>query len=396
MTSRWKGWAGRIALWAYALGVAGFYAVVARRSGVAGDAGAHAMPGADGQVGMDALPFVSIVVPARDEERNIRDCVLSLLRQEYPRFEVIVVDDGSTDATPDILRQLERDPAAQGRLRALRVAELPEGWAGKPHALHTGALAAQGEWLLFTDADTRHAPDALNHAVGIALARGLDLLSYGTMQDLPDFWGRVLMPMAYMGISMQYPVDRVNDPKSRLAIANGQYILIRRMTYDAIGGYARPELRATVLDDRDLAFAVKRHGGRMALVDGRRYVRTRMYRGLREHVDGWSKNAYVGSRGGALFYLAMIVGLPLACVVPFLLPLAGLAHRDKGEVAAGTVAVASILAYRDWLDRQMDIPRRYAWTHPLAALVFAGILARSLWWKVSGRGVRWRGRTIRV
>ncbi len=391
-----KGRAGKALVWAYALGIVGFYTVVARRSGVGVDANVDGATSTEDELAL-SLPFVSIIVPARNEERNIRECVVSLLEQDYANYEVIVVDDSSTDATPVLLHALQQDERIAGNpLRVLRVAELPEGWAGKPHALHCGAEIAKGEWLLFTDADTRHTPDALSHAMRAARARGLDLLSYGTMQELPDFWGRVLMPMAYMGISMQYPVNRVNDSKSDLAIANGQYILIRRRTYDEIGGYARAELRATVLDDRDLALTVKRHGGRMALVDGRRYVRTRMYQGLAEHLDGWSKNAYAGSRGGVLFYLAMILGLPAACVLPFILPLLGLARRDKSIAAAGVLSATAALSYRAWLNRQMGVPVRYAWTHPLAALVFAAILARSFWWKVSGRGVRWRGRFIRV
>jgi chlorobactene glucosyltransferase len=386
---------GKVSLWTYGLGVAGFYTALFWRTGVVGrndKATAHTATG-----GSDAaLPPVTIVVPARNEERNIRGCVTSLLAQDYPRFDVLVVDDASTDATPAILADLQLSHPNDVHLRVERVRELPEGWAGKPHALHVGSGAATGEWLLFTDADTRHAPEALRTAVAIATERGLDLLSYGTRQDLPDFWGRVLMPMAYMGISMMYAPDTVNDPKSAVAIANGQFILIRKATYDALGGYAAPSLRATVVDDRDLAVAVKRATGKLAMVDGRDLVRTRMYHGLREHFDGWSKNAYVGSRGGPLFYLAMIAGLPLATIGPFALFLHGLAHRNRTATATGALSTAALLAYRVRLDDELGVPRRYALTHPLAGIVFSGILVRSLWRKLSGRGVVWRGRTIRV
>src|SRR5260221_2246278 len=197
---------------------------------------------------------------------------------------------------------------------------------------------ADGEWLLFTDADTRHEPGALRLAVARALADSDDLLSLGATEEVPDFWGRVLMPLAYMGIAMQYPPRKVNDPKRPVAIANGQYILLRRAMYRRIGGYAHPALRATVLDDRDLAAAVKRAGGRLELVDGRALVRTRMYHGLREHWEGWSKNAYAGSRGGGLFYLLMIACLPLICVVPFVLPLVALLARRPRVMLAGSGA----------------------------------------------------------
>jgi chlorobactene glucosyltransferase len=386
---------GKLALWGYGLGVAGFYTALFWRTGVVGqdDKASAATPASGAEA---ALPPVTIIVPARNEERNIRECVASLLAQDYPRFEVVVVDDASTDATPAILADLQHSRPNGDRLRVEHVRELPEGWAGKPHALHVGAGAATGEWLLFTDADTRHAPEALRTAVAIAQDRDLDLLSYGTRQELPDFWGRVLMPMAYMGISMMYAPDAVNDPKSSVAIANGQFILIRRATYEALGGYAAPSLRATVVDDRDLAVAVKRATGKLAMVDGRHLVRTRMYHGLREHFDGWSKNAYVGSRGGPLFYLAMIAGLPLATLGPFALLLHGLWYRNRTATASGALATAALLAYRVKLDEELGVPRRYAITHPLAGAVFSGILLRSLWRKLSGRGVTWRGRTIRV
>ncbi len=387
---------GRLLLWLYGLGVAAFYAALFWRTGVVGtreEPTAARTPPSDAD---DALPPVSIIVPARNEERNIRDCVTSLLAQDYPRFEVVVVDDASSDATPAILAELQRSLPHGAALRVERIAELPEGWAGKPHALHVGASAATGEWLLFTDADTRHDSKALRTAVAIATERGLDLLSFGTRQDLPDFWGRVLMPLAYMGISMMYAPGAVNNPESPVAIANGQFILIRKAAYDALGGYAAPSLRATVVDDRDLAVAVKRATGKLAMVDGRDFVRTRMYHGLREHVDGWSKNAYVGSRGGPLFYLAMIAGLPLATIGPFALLFHGLWHHNRTATATGAVSTAALLAYRVKLDDELGVPRRYALSHPLAGVVFSGILLRSLWRKLSGRGVVWRGRTIKV
>ena len=382
-------------LWAYAASVAGFYALVARRTG---SAGVRALPAAKeaNAASSAALPRVTIVVPARDEERNIRACVESLLAQDYPNFAVIVVDDVSTDATPAILDDIRRNHPQGARLEVTRVERLPEGWAGKPHALHTGAVLANGDWLLFTDADTRHRPEALRFAVQLAVERGDDLFSLATTQKLPDFWGRVLMPLAFMGIAMQYPAGAVNDPASPVAIANGQYILIRAETYRRLGGYASPRLRATVLDDRDLAAEVKRAGGRLELVDGRELVETRMYHGLREHWDGWSKNAYAGSRGGPLFFLLMLLGLPMTGIVPFALLALGLLGRRPRLALAAALPVAALLAYRARVNRELGVPRRYALTHPLAAAVFEGILARSFWRKLSRRGVAWRGRTYQV
>ncbi len=347
---------------------------------------------AEGNVSADA-PRVSVIVPARDEERNIEACVTSLLAQDYDNFEVIVVDDGSTDATPTILARLARTPEGQRRLRVARVEELPEGWAGKPHALHTGTRIASGEWLLFTDADTRHMPTALRSAVTRALSEGADLFTIGTTQELPDFWSRVLMPIAYMGISAQYPPALVNNPHSPIAIANGQFLLIRRAMYECVGGYNTDELRATVVDDLALARMVKRSGGKLRFVDGRGLVSVRMYHSLQEQVNGWGKNATIGSRGGAWMFPIFIVGLPIVTVWPFAALALGLLRRKPALAASGAASVAAALTYRAYLDRMLGVPLRYGWTHPLGGAVFTFILARSFWRKLRGVTVPWRGRS---
>ncbi|MFI5273896.1 MAG: glycosyltransferase [Ktedonobacterales bacterium] len=381
-----------LTLWGYAASIAAFYGFVYLRT-----RGTGARPMVRSPREHDAQwPRVSIIVPARDEERNIRACVESLLAQQYPNFEVLVVDDASTDRTPEILASLARAHPLGERLRVLRVSSLPPGWAGKPHALQVGSEAATGDWLLFTDADTRHEPQALASAVAAAQAEGVDLLTLGTMQELPDFWGRVLMPMAYMGISMEYPPSQVNRPESPIAIANGQYLLIKRATFQQLGGYATEHMRATVVDDRDLARAVKRAGGRMRMLDGRDLVRTRMYHSLAEHWRGWGKNAYAGSRGGPFFFALMLAGLPLVTVVPFVLAAGGAVTRHWRAALAGAVASAAAITYRGWLNRDLGVPWRYVWTQPLAGAVFTGILARGLWRGLTGRGVEWKGRAYVV
>ncbi|MEO7003692.1 MAG: glycosyltransferase, partial [Ktedonobacterales bacterium] len=341
-------------------------------------------------------PRVSVIVPARDEERNIRGCVESLLAQDYPNMEVIVVDDASTDATPRILDEIASEPAAQGRLSIVRIDALPNGWAGKPHALHTGVQHADGDWLLFTDADTRHTPTALRAAVERAEADGADLFTIATNQELSDFWSQTLLPIAFMGVSMQYPLRKVNDPRSSVAIANGQYLLIRRWLYDRVGGYASPRLRATLVDDRDLAYEAKRAHGRLEMVESRGLGTTRMYHTLREQWAGWGKNAYIGSKGGALVFPALIVGLPLVSTAPFALTLLGLLLRRPGLTLAGAAPVAAILAYRSYLNAGLGLPQRAIWTHPLGAAVFTAILARSYWRGLRGQSVPWRGRSYSI
>jgi chlorobactene glucosyltransferase len=381
--------AERVVLWGSTAAYSVFYLTMLRRGAWSGPALTDDLPEVSALQG----PLVSIIVPARNEAANIERCVASLLSQDYRRVEVIVVDDASTDATAAILMTLGRVHPLGERLRTVRVAALPPGWAGKTHALHLGAQAARGAWLVFTDADTAHAPGALRAALARAAALRADLLSLMTAQVLPDFWNRVLMPIAFMGISAQYPIRQVNNPHKALAIANGQFILIRRAVYDAVGGYAGPRLRHSVVDDRDLAVEVKRAGYKLVLADGRAYVRTRMYRNLAGHWHGWGKNAVAGSRGGPLAFAVMSAGLLALSVLPPALLVAGVALRRGAWVAAGAAQTAATVVYRRQVDRALKVPWPYAWTQPLGGAVFSAILARAAWRKLTGKGVEWSGRT---
>src|SRR2546430_9446218 len=333
----------RFLLWSHVTGVVGFYLVLWLRSTPAKKYRIKKSASRPENPEQSAnYPLVSIIVPARNEERNIRRCVESLLEQSYPNYEVIVVDDGSTDGTPNILETILRTHPPSNRLWVQRLRdELPEGWAGKPHAIHAGVQESHGAWLLFTDADTWHAPNALQCALTSALNTGSDLYSLGTGQELPGFWEKVMMPMAYLGISMMYPIKKVNDPLSSIAIANGQFILIRRDVYDALGGYARPELRNTLLDDRDLAHTVKQQGFRLKLEDGRELVHVQMYSGLREAWGGWRKYAFFVYRGGDGLVVFKHVVLHMVAIVPFLLPLVAWISRQK-PVRGGVITSSEI------------------------------------------------------
>ena len=210
-----------------------------------------------------------------------------------------------------------------------------------------------------------------------------------------------MMPMAYLGISMLYPPRLVNDAHSAVAVANGQYILIRHKVYDVIGGYARPDLRATLLDDRDLARVIKETGFKLRFIDGRGLVHAHMYKGLADTWQGWRKNAYLGNRGGLPFVLLQLVGLPAISIAPFILPLLARLTRGRKNAQeigaqeawiATTLELTPLLAYRTWLNRQMDVPWYYSLTHPLAGALFDGILGQSALRIITKKGVDWRGR----
>lgn len=228
----------------------------------------------------DVLPNLSIIVPARNEERQIERCVRSLLATRMPSFEVIVVDDQSNDATPRILEGIA---AGEPRLTVLEGAPLPAGWVGKPWALTQGARIARGEWLLFTDADTEHAPPAAASALQWAIDGGYDVVSLLPDQETVGVAERLFLPTILYAILLGIgPLDDINDPrKPEVALFNGQYVLVSRWAYEGIGGHAA--VRGEVAEDLELARLFKRDGRfRTLLIGGNGLVRTRMYRAFGE------------------------------------------------------------------------------------------------------------------
>lgn len=344
-----------------------------------------------------AGPLVSVIVPARNEERNIRRCVESILAQDYPNLQIVVLDDCSTDSTPAILAELSRRDA---RLTVLRGGNLPAGWAGKPYALHQAAALAHGEWLLFLDADTFLHPNAVSAALAAAQQSGADLYTVMTAQILGSFWERTVMPLVFTALSVGFPPRRVNAPERRDAIANGQFILIRRAVYEAIGGHEA--VKGEIVEDKAISEKVKWGGFRLVVADGTNIAQTRMYTDLPAMWEGWTKNIYLGlsDRSGLLLLGAFgaFLALMAALVLP-VWPLSGVVWYFRG---GGWMAVlvsfeaflvwASVLLARMRVNRQMQIPLAYAFLTPLGAGVFAAMMLTSAWKVLSGRGVMWKGR----
>ncbi len=239
-----------------------------------------ATPTETGQ-GAAAAPVVSVIVPARNEEICLGSCLESLVSQTGVAFEIVVVDDHSTDRTREIAESF-------AGVRVIEAGPLPDGWTGKNNAVTAGAQAARGEWLLFTDADTVHLPGSLARAVAEAKEHGVDLLSYSPEQIAGSFWEMATLPVIFAELARQYPPKKVSDPASPMAAANGQYVLIRREVYEAVGGHA--EIAGEILEDVALALAVKRSGRRIRFRYADDAVRTRMYRSFGELREGWTKN----------------------------------------------------------------------------------------------------------
>jgi chlorobactene glucosyltransferase len=339
-------------------------------------------------------PFVSIVVPARNEAANIGTCLASLTASRYPAFEVVVVDDGSDDGTGDIARSAA--PGTAAGVTVLRGEPLPTGWLGKPWACAQGARAARGELILFTDADTVHGPELLGRAVASLEEDGADVLTVIGRQLMESFWERLVQPQVFLTLLARYfDIDRaLRQGRWRDVIANGQFLLFRRETYEAVGGHEA--VRGEVIEDLALARLLVREGYRLSMRAAERALSTRMYRSLRHLVDGWSKNLLAGARrtvapwlrpfvvpGGLAADLVLWIAPPVALVASLI----GFGGSGLRVWSAGATAVSVIL----WaaVTRRMGAQAWYGLLYPLGAAVGIYILLRS--W-VRGRNVEWKGR----
>jgi cellulose synthase/poly-beta-1,6-N-acetylglucosamine synthase-like glycosyltransferase len=331
-----------------------------------------------------SIPTLSVLIPARDEERGIERTVRALLAQTYPALEIIVLNDRSTDATGAILASID-----DARLRVITGDEPPPGWLGKPWALHQASLHARGELLLFMDADIHYEPDAIAAAVAYLEMARLEAKSVPMLSLLPriemrGFWEHVLMPNLAMAVFSFIPLWFANRTRARIfAIGGGPGNLVERAAYDAAGGHEA--LQDSVVDDVALARLIRRSGGRTEAVRADQLVAVRMYHGLRETIDGFTKNTF------AVFgrsYVTMIVVVALSVVfhvLPYVLAVMG-DRRAIATVAALTLTrliLFSSLRYR--LDNALL-------GHPLMVLVWSYIYVRSAWITGVRRQLHWRGR----
>lgn len=342
-------------------------------------------------------PLISICVPARNEERNIRACVENLLAQDYPNFEVVVLDDRSTDTTPEILSQLA---AQDARLRPISGSDLPAGWAGKPHALYQASAAARGDWLCFVDADTFLSPATLSSCYAKAVETKADMFTIMTFQITGSFWEKAVMPLVMTALSVGFSPRKVNDPKRKDAIANGQFILIKRSVYEAVGGHE--SVKDQIVEDKAISEQVKWNGYRLIVADGMKVARTRMYTSLPEMWEGWTKNIYLGLNDRPSLMVLGVFGAFISLLAALFLPVWPMLgvywYLHGGGWMAATVILKSIIMWayiifvRAQVAQKMGISRGYALTTPLGAAVFAAMMVTSAFRVISGKGVTWKGR----
>ncbi len=335
-------------------------------------------------------PLVSVIIPARNEAHNIERCARSILAARYEALEVIVVDDRSSDGTAEIVGRLARTPEARGRLVLVRGAELEPGWFGKQWALVQGYRVAQGELLLFADADTRHGAELIGRAVAALDREHVDLVSLVPRQEMVTFWERLIQPHVMLALQARVgDLRRVNRTRIEWeAIANGQFILVTRASYQAVGTHEA--VRGSVVDDLSLAQAYVRHGRDIFLTHAPEDMSVRMYRSLGEIVEGWSKNLALGAplmappirllRG----LLPWLMWLPVFVWVgpPVVWAVAG-----GGWALAATLVSLALWLQIYWRERA---PLAYALVYPLGAMIVAYIMIRSAW-RGAGR-VEWKGR----
>ena len=346
-------------------------------------------------------PLMSVCVPARNEERNIRACVEAILNQNYPNFEVIVLDDRSTDSTPSILADIA---SRDSRLHPISGADLPAGWAGKPHALYQASASARGDWLCFIDADTFLESNALSSCYTKALETQADMVTIMTFQILGSFWEKTVLPLVMTALSVGFSPRKVNDPKRKDAIANGQFIMVKRSVYNAIGGHE--SVKNSIVEDKAISEQVKWNGHRLIVADGMKVAMTRMYTSLPEMWEGWTKNIYLGLSDQPSLMALGVFGAFLTVVASLFLPIwpvLGLIWYSKdGEWMALVVVVEaiSLWAYlffiRARAAKNMEISPWYALTTPLGAGVFGAMMFTSAWRVMSRKGVTWKGRTYRA
>lgn len=335
------------------------------------------------------LPFISVLVPARNEEDNIEACVRYLLGLNYPNFEVVVLDDGSSDSTYSILCRI-RDQ--DYRLRVLIGSELPEGWYGKPHACWQLAHAAKGEYLLMTDADCTFARDALFLALGAAEEHRADVVSLVPDLAAETFWERVLIPLQYFIILGFLPTFLVRNCRHHwFAPANGAFLFLRKDTYLAIDGHRA--VRNQLAEDIKFAQHVKRSGRTLWYGDGSRVYRVRMYDSLAGIWSGFSKNIFPAfSRNVALMTFILAI-LTVTLVLPPVFAALGILFETPWcWLAAGAylcgLAVRLVISWK-FNEKSSLEPLLF----PLAWAIVIAIAINSARQSLSGAGNSWKGRT---
>jgi chlorobactene glucosyltransferase len=333
-------------------------------------------------------PSLTIVVPARNEGADIEECVRRTLRQDYPNLAVVAINDRSSDDTAAVLERLVVESV--GRMKAVHVVDLPDGWLGKCHALHVGTRPIDSEWVLFVDSDVKLEPDAARRTVAMCVDREYDVLSIFPRLDAPTFWETTLLPLLAVVWNAAYATSLTNDDsKPDHAFANGQFLLCRRSTYEQIGNHE--SVKDQIVEDVAIMRKFKRSGARVRLMLGQQLAQTRMHTNLRQMFNGWAR-IFAGSSYRRVGRLALATAF-LATTAAALL-WAILTGGWAWQLAAATHA-ALWLGLLTWTYRSTGQSAWNVLAAPVALPMVLAILLNAIRVCLTGR-VDWRGNQVRV
>lgn len=343
-----------------------------------------------------AVPSVrlSVVVACKDEEDTIEDCARHILRQDYDNFELVLVDDRSSDGTRRIIEHLARE---DDRVRTVTIDELPEGWCGKNHAMQRGIEAADGEWIAMTDADcSLRNPCMLSKAMAYAAGEHADMVTLLPTLQMVGFWEKLLLPVCAGILLIWFPPKKVNDPRRKQAFANGQFMLMTREAYETIGRHEA--VKGSLIEDIDIARRVKDRGLHLRFAPTRDLFEVRMYSSLRALVNGWIR-IFIGafrSLRGLLAELAILLGRGLA---PLLTTILGwtmyLGHVGAGDtwMLCGIIATAALLLQLVMMVRyyrHAGAPPALGLLYHFTTCVVSAILVMTMCKLLPGATITWR------
>jgi chlorobactene glucosyltransferase len=346
----------------------------------------------------DPPPPATILIPAKDEGERVRSCLRSALAQDYPSFKVIAVDDRSVDETGRVMDEVAQESP---NLKVLHIphGSLPEGWTGKCHALSQAVKDADGRWLLFVDSDAIIEPHALRQCVALCEAKDVQLFSLMPKLECHGIWESLLVPLAGCCASTMFLVALTNnDHLPRLAFANGQFLMMRKDVYDAIGGHANESIRDKFCEDLAFARMLKPQGRRVRVSWGADLLTVRMYSSLSSIFKGWGRNFYAGSLGKpwqillAIFFVIVCSFSAYAAlgwsVYRFFEPVN--AYGAYGWLSAAVVHMAFITGVLGMVYSWSGNSKLNGLFFPISGTMLLGILFKSLKMCITGK-VEWRG-----
>ena len=339
-------------------------------------------------------PKVSVIVPAKNEEKNIPNCLKHLFKQNYKNYEIIVVDDRSSDRTPHLLENFEK--LSPVPFKVIRIEKLPAGWTGKNHAMYAASKAASGNWLLFTDADTTHQPESISTAMACALEKKIDFLTLAPEVESKSFWEKTVQPLAVSSLALWFKSDKVNDAKSDVTLANGQFLLIRKEAYEKVGG--NESVKNEVVEDVELAKKIRGAGYSLQFLNGTRIYSTRMYSSLKEIQTGWTRiftylfNKNIPSILQKIFLFLFFSLLPFAVLAAEkVFWILKSSYFNSMLLLLSATVCGWIVLIRFIGNRLLKTSPWYAFLHPLGSLVMIWILSSCVGRILFNKPSAWRG-----